>query len=249
MRVEAPVQSGQPVGTSGAHVTAGPARPSPRVRVLGSRAGQECTSLVVGVPLSELVAPLIVSALMLAGIGVATFVVLRRRRAARPPQPASRSGRASARSGLRRPDRGRDLPQRPEQLGILPLQQGRRERYLHAWEGVQTRLPVQPALALSEADTIVDRLLRERGYPVDDPREPTDVLPGVHAHVLANYRTGHALEQVNTSTRSDAVQVAQGMAHFRTAFDALLDEGSPYPLPPRRLTDGSATSGQQPGPG
>ncbi len=205
--------------------------------------------------MSELVAPLIASVLVLAGIGVVTAVVLRRRRPGRPPRRAARRGGAgqpataggARRAGLRRPDRGRDLPQRPEQLGILPLQSGRRERYLEAWAGVQTRLPLQPALALSEADTILDRLLRERGYPVDDPREPTDVLPGVHAQVLASYRSGHALEQVNTSTRSDATQVAQGMAHFGSAFDALLDEGSPYPLAPRRLTDGSATSGQQPG--
>lgn len=206
----------------------------------------------MGVPLSELVVPLIVSAFMLVGICVA-FVVLRRRRSGRRPQPGP-AGRTPARTGRGRLDqsrqeRGRDHSQRPEQLGILPLQQGRRERYLTAWEGVQTRLPVQPALALSEADTILDRLLRERGYPVDDPREPTDVLPGVHAHVLASYRAGRDLEQVNTSTRSDAVQVAQGMAHFSTAFDALLDEGSPYPLAPRRLTDGNATSGHQPGPG
>ena len=84
---------------------------------------------------------------------------------------------------------------------------------------------------------MVDRLLRDCGYPVDDPRAPGDVVPGRHAEVLAAYRAGHALEQVTTSSHSDAAQVRQAMTHFSVAFDAVVAEGTPaFPDAPRMLS-------------
>jgi hypothetical protein len=190
---------------------------------------------------SELVAPLLVLALMLVAGAVVGVVALRRR--------ARRRGRAAAAAAGRTPrlraDRGTELA-RPEQLGIRTLAAGERQRYVSAWEGVQSRAEQLPALALSEADAVVDRLLRDCGYPVDDPRAPGDVVPGRHAEVLASFRAGHALEQINSSSRSDAEQVRQAMAHFRSAFDAVVAEGTPaFPDAPRLL---SAEHGRTPRP-
>lgn len=180
----------------------------------------------------DIVAPLLVSAFLLACLAGATAVVLRRRRRGqhspdrrtdRRPAPAPHAVRKPPVSPRPATDPARE--QRTlEQLGIRPLATGARERYLLAWEGVQTRLRDRPVLALSAADSIVERLLRERGFPVDDPRAATDVLPGRQAQMLQNFRAGHALEQVNTSTRSDPGQVQQGMQHFDRAFRALLDD-------------------------
>ena len=180
--------------------------------------------------MQDLVAPLIVLALVLAAIAAAGLVVLRRRRGREqdaPPPPSARPKPAAARAHA---ERGREHRTRPEQLGLRPLSAASRQRYLTAWQGVQRRSSERPVLALSEADTIVETLLRERGYPVDDPREPSDVLPGEHAAVLASFRAGHRLEQVNTSSRSNPAQVEQGMRHLREAFEALLgDGGGPHP--------------------
>ena len=180
--------------------------------------------------MQDLVAPLIVLALVLAATAAAGLVVLRRRRGREPeaaPPPSVRPKPAPARPHA---ERGREHRTRPEQLGLRPLSAAARSRYLTAWQGVQRRSGERPVLALSEADTIVETLLRERGYPVDDPREPSDVLPAEHAAVLASFRAGHRLEQMNTSSRSDPAQVEQGMRHLSQAFEALLaDGGGPYP--------------------
>ena len=135
-------------------------------------------------------------------------------------------------SGKRR-DAERELADRQErhrQLDIRPLSAASRQRYLTAWEGVQSRFVDRPVLALSEADTIVTQLLAERGFPVDDPRTSEEMLSVEHAHVLDSFRAGHAIEQANTSSRSDTEQVRQGMLHFRSVFEAMLeDDSSPYP--------------------
>ena len=193
----------------------------------------------MGVALSELVAPLIVAAVMLLALAITGGVVLRRRRrtGGAPPGPQPRpaaSSRPPTPGARRRLDRGPDLGRRPELVRVRPLPAASRQRYVAAWSGLQSRVVDRPALALGEADTVVERLLRERGFPVDDPRRAVDVLPAEHARVLDSYRAGHVLEQQNTSTRSDAEQVAQGLEHFRDAFEALVAESpAPYPSAPR----------------
>ena len=180
--------------------------------------------------MQELVAPLIVLALVLAVIGAVGFVALRRRRGRGTPVVTPPPGRTKPAAVRPHAERGREHRARPEQLALRPLSSAARQRYLTAWQGVQQRSTERPVLALSEADTIVETVLRERGYPVDDPREPHDVLPAEHAAVLESFRCGHRLEQVNTSRRSNAAQVEQGMQHLRRAFDALLaDDASPQP--------------------
>lgn len=197
--------------------------------------------------MSQFVAPLIVLAVALVAAAVTGLVVLRRRRAAGRPS-TSPAVRRVARAARPRPDRGTELG-RPEQLGIRTLTAGERTRYLAAWEALQRRAERLPELALCEADAVVDRLLRDCGYPVDDPRAPGDVVPGRHAGVLAAYRAGHALEQVTTSSHSDAAQVQQAMAHFQAAFDAVVAEGTPaFPDAPRLLSVAPA-SAQRPHPG
>ena len=195
--------------------------------------------------MSELVVPLVLLAVMLLVGAVAGVVLLRRRHRSAPPRrPAGTPGR-----GARlRADRGTELA-RPEQLGIRTLTAGERQRYLAAWQGLQERSERLPALALCEADAVVDRLLRECGYPVDDPRAPGDVVPGRHAQVLASFRAGHALEQINSSSRSDPEQVRQAMGHFRAAFDAVVAESTPAaPDAPRLLSaDHGATPRPHPG--
>ena len=178
--------------------------------------------------MSELVVSLVVLALVVGGAAAACRIALRRRRAQPRNAPDSQATPDAPR--LRRlprlsADRGTELARRPEQLGIRPLTEDERVRYRTAWEGVQSRAENLPALALCEADAVLDRMLRACGYPVDDPRSPTDVAPGWHASVLASFRAGQALEQINTSSRSDPEQVARGMQHFRLAFEAVIADG------------------------
>ena len=131
-------------------------------------------------------------------------------------------------------DAERELAERKarhDQLDIRPLSAASRQRYLTAWEGVQSRFVDAPVLALSEADALLTRLMGERGFPTDDLRTQEDMLSVQHTHVLDGFRAGHAIEQANTTGSADTEQVRQGMLHFREVFEELVSESGPEPYP------------------
>lgn len=116
-----------------------------------------------------------------------------------------------------------------DQLDIRPLTAASRERYLTSWTALQTRFVDDPVLAFTEADHLVSRVMQDRGYPTDDVEEQAGLLSVQHGRIVDNYRAGHRIEQVTTSSRSDTEQVRQGMLHFRTVFEELLgDDGEGY---------------------
>lgn len=146
-------------------------------------------------------------------------------------------------SSDKRRDAERELLERKERhdaLDIRPLSAASRQRYLTAWDGVQTRFVDSPVLALSEADALVTRLLAERGFPTDDVRTQEDMLSVEHAHVLDGFRAGHAIEQANTVGSADTEQVRQGMLHFREVFEELVSEGGNDPYPADDARDHAA---------
>jgi hypothetical protein len=180
---------------------------------------------------SQLVVPIVI-ALVLLVVAAAVVLVLRRRRSAELRSSFGPEYDRTVETTGKRRQAEKDLADRQArhaQLEIRPLTAASRQRYLTAWEGVQSRFVDRPVLALSEADTIVTQLLGERGFPTGDTRTSEEMLSVEHAHVLDSFRAGHAIEQANTSTRSDTEQVRQGMLHFRTVFEAMLQDVSPYP--------------------
>ena len=139
-----------------------------------------------------------------------------------------------------------DRKQRHDALSIRPLSAVSRQRYLAAWDGVQTRFIDQPVLALSEADHLVTQVMADRGYPTDGVRTQEDMLSVEHSSVLDNFRAGHAIEQANRSDASDTEQVRQGMLHFRAVFEELVDDSTadPYPTGPQAAMDDRRTDAE-----
>lgn len=208
-------------------------------RVLPSGDGQDEDVLDPGVLVPKLVVPLVLLALLLLGGAAVVLVVLRRRR---PPAQAGTAASTAAETALPPAARTGERA-RVEQPGVRTLAPGERQRWVTVWEGVQRRAQDRPVLALSEADAVVERLLRECGFPVDDPRPPGDVVPGRAAEVLGSFRAGRALEQANSSTRSDPAQVQRALEHFDRAFAAVVADGAPTPVDaPRLLSADRATA-------
>lgn len=134
----------------------------------------------------------------------------------------------------------KDLLARKEEhdsLELRPLTASAQQRFTEAWKGVQTRFVDTPALALSEADTLVTQLLDERGYPVQDFDTSTRLLSVEHAHVMEAYRSAHSVEVSSRTSRADTETVRNAFLDFRSVFedvmaDATRDGGgsdAPYP--------------------
>jgi len=141
-------------------------------------------------------------------------------------------------AGKRR-DAEKDLLTRKEEhdkLQLRPLSPSAQQRFNEAWTGVQTRFVDTPALALSEADTLVTQLLQERGYPIDDFDTSTRMLSVEHSHVLDAYRSAHSVEMSSRARTADTETVRNAFLDFRSVFEDVMaeatrDSGNDEPYP------------------
>jgi len=107
---------------------------------------------------------------------------------------------------------------RREELDIRPLPTASRDRYLEEWQRVQARFVDDPSAAVQEADSLIQSVLRERGYPVDDFEQRAADISVDHPQVVENYRSGHRLAS------GDTEQQRQAMVHYRALFDELVED-------------------------
>jgi hypothetical protein len=112
--------------------------------------------------------------------------------------------------------------QRHRQLDIVELEPDARARYLEAWRAAQGRFVDDPATATREADTLVTKVLRERGYPVEDFEQQADDISVDHPDVAENYRAAHALALANDKGLASTENLRQAFVHYRSLFAELL---------------------------
>ncbi|MFE7115996.1 hypothetical protein ACFU99_11315, partial [Streptomyces sp. NPDC057654] len=65
---------------------------------------------------------------------------------------------------------------------IQPLTGESRERYVASWNGVQEEFVEAPGQAVADAEQLLARLVRDRGYPADPYDEQVAALSVHHAH-------------------------------------------------------------------
>ena len=64
-----------------------------------------------------------------------------------------------------------DRRRRVQKFEIRPLDPASRERYTERWGATQRQFVDQPVAAVGEAHALVQEVMRERGYPVEDDFE------------------------------------------------------------------------------
>ncbi|MGW5864972.1 hypothetical protein ACWFRJ_22685 [Streptomyces sp. NPDC055239] len=102
-----------------------------------------------------------------------------------------------------------------------PLPPGARERYVAQWAGVQEQFVESPQQAVAEADALLARLARDRGYP-DGERfdEQVAALSVHHAHSVHGYRSVHTAAYKKGGTE----ELREAMVEARRLFEALTSE-------------------------
>jgi FtsZ-interacting cell division protein ZipA len=113
---------------------------------------------------------------------------------------------------------------RHEELDIQPLSEGARRRYAGQWQDVQARFVDDPEGAVREADQLVQQVMAERGYPVDEDfeRRAADVSVD-YPDVVENFREGHALVERHEAGKGGTEELRQAMTRFRSLFEELLE--------------------------
>jgi hypothetical protein len=115
--------------------------------------------------------------------------------------------------------------QRHRKLDIVELEPAARGGYVVAWQATQTKFVDDPTAATREADTLVARVMRDRGYPVDDFEQGADDVSVDYPNVAENYRAAHALALANDQGLASTEELRQAFVHYGSLFAELLDIG------------------------
>jgi hypothetical protein len=128
----------------------------------------------------------------------------------------------------------RERRDRRRSYDIKPLGATARDRYAERWRATQANFVDQPASALTEADGLLEEVMRERGYPVEDFEQQAADVSVDHPDVVEHYREAHAIHRKRQASTED---LRQAMVHYRALFSKLLE-------PPAR--DPEQTRSEQP---
>jgi hypothetical protein len=128
----------------------------------------------------------------------------------------------------RRRDAERDLREREQahdELDLRDLSAAERARYKEQWDTVQSSFVDRPETAVRDADLLVGRVMRDRGYPVDDFEQKADLVSVDHPEVVTHYRHAHRVSEQSTHGDVSTEDQREAFVHYRALFDELLDTG------------------------
>jgi hypothetical protein len=121
----------------------------------------------------------------------------------------------------------RQREERRAQFDIRPLTPDQRERYTQQWQEIQAGFVDDPARSVARADSLIQTVMRERGYPVDDFETRAGDLSVDHPDVVENYRAGHGIAVAHERGKAGTEELRRAVQHYRALFGELLDTREP----------------------
>ncbi len=135
-----------------------------------------------------------------------------------------------------------------------PLSPAVREQYVARWDAVQEQFVDSPQKAVAEADALLTRLARDRGFRTASSSRSRAALSVHHAYFVQGYRGMHAAARDQSGTE----EMREAMVEARSLFEALVAERqvdaarrrppspdgqghAPWPLTTRRHAKGGST--------
>jgi hypothetical protein len=109
-----------------------------------------------------------------------------------------------------------------DQLDIVPLTPSAFLEFSIRWQQVQTGFVDDPASAVGVADRLVNEVMRERGYAVDDFDQRAAGISVDHPQIVEDYRVAHGVHLSQQQGDVSTEQQREAFMHYRTLFEALL---------------------------
>jgi hypothetical protein len=112
--------------------------------------------------------------------------------------------------------------ERHEQLDLRPLSASSRDGYVERWRAVQTQFVDDPHTAVASADSVIQSVMHDCGYPVDDFDQRASDLSVDHPDVVEHYREGHRLATQSARDGDSTEDLRRAMQHYRALFEELV---------------------------
>ena len=117
----------------------------------------------------------------------------------------------------------RERQKQHDELELKPLSPEARDRYVRRWQSTQTRFVDDPRGAVTEADALVQEVMKERGYPTEDfDRRVADISVD-HPDLVEKYRTAHGIAESAEKGEASTEDMRHSVRHYRALFAELLE--------------------------
>jgi len=114
--------------------------------------------------------------------------------------------------------------ERVEALDIKPLTAEQGAQFTREWRRVQVMFVDDPGAAVGRADTLVEEVMRVRGYPVSDFDQQAADLSVHHARVVQNYRAARDIAERHRLRQATTEDLRKAMVYYRELFQDLLED-------------------------
>jgi hypothetical protein len=92
------------------------------------------------------------------------------------------------------------------------------------WQALEPELEASPAEALPELGDLIERMLRERNFPIDD--EVAD--DGIEPDILVEFRSAREITQrVERGEDVDPGDIGEAIRNYRDLYAQLMQRGAP----------------------
>lgn len=111
---------------------------------------------------------------------------------------------------------------RVEKLALRELSDNSRADYAAKWVAVQERFVEAPAEAVAEAQSLIESVMSERGYPVDNYEDTLADLSVNHASALEHFRSAHDINDKAAGGQATTEELRAAVLNYRELFEQLL---------------------------
>jgi hypothetical protein len=92
---------------------------------------------------------------------------------------------------------------------------------------VQAQFVDDPAGAVTRADGLIQSVLADRGYPLEDFDQRAADVSVDHPSVVENYREGHRRYERTAAGQGSTEDLRQAMRSYRLLFEEVVEDGGP----------------------
>jgi hypothetical protein len=169
----------------------------------------------------------IVVVAVVAVLALAAVVLARARSAALQRRFGPEYDRVVGETGDRRAAEAalRDRTRRRAALELHELSPHARARYRDEWRAAQHAFVDDPHRAVADADGLVQRVMRDRGFPADDFDERVEMVSVDRPQIAEQYRAAYAVQQRDAGESASTDELREAFRCYRALFDDLVADG------------------------